>query len=85
VNSGRSMRMDAKVDRPALFTHLLQLNTGLCGAAFALDGDRVLLVSERSTLDIDRSEVLELIKRVATYADDYDDVLVARFGGKMGV
>jgi hypothetical protein len=78
------MTMDAKIDRPALFSHLLELNAGLCGAAFALDGDRVLLVSERSTLDIDRSEVLDLIKRVATYSDDHDDVLVARFGGKMG-
>jgi len=78
------MTMDAKVDRPALFSHLLELNAGLCGAAFATDGDRVLLVSERSTLDIDRSEVLDLIKRVTTYADDHDDVLVARFGGSMG-
>ena len=52
--------------------------------AFAVQGDQVLLVSERSTLDLDRSEVRELIKRVTTYADDHDDVLVARFGGTMG-
>jgi len=79
------MTLDGKVDRSALFGHLLDLNTGLCGAAFATDGDRVLLVGERSTLDIDRSEVLELIRRVTTYADEHDDVLVARFGGKLGV
>ncbi len=78
------MTMDATVDRAALFSHLLELNVGLCGAAFATDGDRILLVSERSTLDIDRSEVLELITRVTTYADDHDDVLVARFGGHLG-
>jgi hypothetical protein len=41
-------------------------------------------VTERSTLDLDRSEVLELIKRITTYADDHDDILVARFGGKLG-
>jgi hypothetical protein len=44
----------------------------------------VLLVGERSTLDIDRSEVLDLIRRITTYADEHDDVLVARFGGAMG-
>lgn len=78
------MTLDAKVDRPALHAHLLELNGALCGAAFATDGDQVLLVSERSTLDLDRSEVLELFRRVTAYADDHDDVLVARFGGALG-
>ena len=79
------MTLDAAVDRSALFAHLLDLNAGLCGAAFATDGDAVLLVSERSTLDLDLSEVLELIQRVTTYTDEHDDVLVARFGGRAGV
>jgi hypothetical protein len=78
------MTLDAAVDRMALFTHLLELNVGLCGAAFAIDGDLVLLVSERSTLDLDHSEVLDGIKRVTTYADEHDDMLVARFGGRLG-
>ena len=78
------MTLDAKVDRPVLFAHLLDLNAGLCGAAFATDGDHVLLLSERSTLDLDRSEVMDLIKRVLVSADDHDDVLVARFGGRLG-
>lgn len=78
------MTLDGKVDRAALYAHLLELNATLCGAAFATEGDRVLLVTERSTLDLDRSEVLELIKRITTYADDHDDTLVARFGGKLG-
>jgi hypothetical protein len=79
------MTLDAAVDRGALFAHLLDLNASLCGAAFATEGDQVLLVSERSTLDLDLSEVLELIERVTTYADEHDDVLVARFGGRAGV
>ena len=79
------MTLDPKVDRPTLNAHLLELNAGLCGAAFATNGDEVLLLGERSTLDLDRSEVLELIRRVTTYADDHDDVLVARFGGRLGV
>jgi hypothetical protein len=82
--SSTVMTIDAAVDRAALHAHLLELNAGLCGAAFATEGDRVLLVAERSTLDLDRSEVRELIKRVTTYADDHDDVLVARFGGTLG-
>jgi hypothetical protein len=78
------LTMDAAVDRAALFSHLLELNATLCGAAFATEGDHVLLVSERSTLDLDLSEVLEAIERVTSYADEHDDVLVARFGGRVG-
>ena len=79
------MTLDAKVDRTALYQHLLELNGTLAGAAFGLDGDHVLLVTERSTLDLDRSEVLDAIQRITTSADDHDDVLVARFGGVLGV
>lgn len=78
------MTLDAAVDRAALFGHLLELNTALAGVAFAIDGEQVLLVSERSTLDLDLSEVRDAIDRVATYADEHDDVLVARFGGRVG-
>ena len=77
------LALDAHVDRAALFAHLLEQNRDLTGAAFALDGDVILLVAERSTLDLDRSEVTELIRRLATYADDHDDALVARFGGRL--
>jgi hypothetical protein len=78
------MTVNDKVDRGALNGALLDLNATLCGAAFATDGDRVLMLSERSTLDLDKSEVRELIKRVTTYADDHDDTLVAQYGGTMG-
>jgi Putative bacterial sensory transduction regulator len=79
------MTVDDRVDRPALHAHLLELNASLCGAAFATDGDHVLVLGERSTLDLDRSEVLDLLRRVTTYADDHDDLLVARFGGTLGL
>lgn len=82
--SSTVMTLDDKVDRNALHAHLLALNGVLCGAAFATEGDRVLMLAERSTLDLDRNEVRELIKRVTTYADDHDDELVAKFGGRMG-
>jgi hypothetical protein len=76
--------LDRVMDRLALFAHLLTLNARLCGVAFAIIGDHVLLLAERSTLDLDRSEVLELIRRVTTYADEHDDILVSRFGGRLG-
>ncbi len=79
------MTVDAKVDRAALHAHLLELNATLSGVAFATSGDQVLLLSERSTLDLDKSEVLDVIKKVSTCADDHDDALVARFGGVLGV
>src|SRR5271170_738129 len=41
--SATVMTVDAKVDRSALFEHLLELNASLCGNAFAIAGDRVLL------------------------------------------
>jgi len=78
------MTLDAAVDRGALFAYLLGLNTDLCGTAFATDGEHVLLVSERSTLDLDHSEVLDVIARVTTCAEQHDDALVARFGGRVG-
>ena len=43
----------------------------------------MLIVAERSTLDLDRSEVLDLIGRITAYADQYDDELVAAFGGAL--
>jgi hypothetical protein len=79
------MTMDHQVDRPRLFQHLLELNgSTVCGAAFAIQGDEVLLVSERPTLDLDRSEVLDLLTRVQLYADAYDNQLVEQFGGTIG-
>ena len=78
------MTIDATVDRAALFQHLLERNCDLWGAAFALEHDHVVLAAERSTIDLDRSEVADMIRRVTTYADDHDDALVARFGGRLG-
>ena len=78
------MTLDDNVDRGALFTHVLALNLALCGNAFALDGNQVVLVAERTTLDLDRSELVDIIKRVTTNADHHDDLLVAQFGGHLG-
>lgn len=77
-------RHPANVDRVTLYHQLLAHNAGLCGAAFAVTGNQVLLVTERSTLDLDRSELADMLTRVSAYADDFDDILVAEFGGELG-
>ena len=54
------------------------------GIAFAIRQNEVVLVAERSTLDLDRSEVFQMIERVQECADHYDDALVDEFGGRLG-
>jgi hypothetical protein len=84
IASATVLRVTADVDAPALMRRLLELNRELVGCAFTIDGDQVSLYTERSTLDLDRSEALELIRRVQSYADEYDDRLFAEFGGELG-
>lgn len=79
------MTLTDEVDEARLYRRLLELHGGqVYGAAFAVRDRFVMLVSERSTLDLDRSEVLDLIRRVQNYADDWDDRLVEEFGGELG-
>jgi hypothetical protein len=66
-----------------LFRKLLDLNgVGQMGAAFGLKGENVVLSTYRSTTDLDRSEVRDMIINVGEHADYYDDVLVTEFGGR---
>lgn len=67
--------------QPALFRHLLEANSAeLVGAAFAISGHEVVVVSERSVSDLDASEVDTMIRNVGREADRFDDELAARFG-----
>jgi hypothetical protein len=78
------MTPPADLDPAALHADLLARNVDLCGMAFAVSGGTVLLVSERTTRDLDRSEVVDLIANLARQADAVDDPLVARYGGRLG-
>jgi len=79
------LTVNPTVDTNRLFARLLQLNAReVTGAAFATAGDEVQIVSERSTIDLDRSEVRDVIARVSKYADDWDDRLVEEYGGTLG-
>jgi Putative bacterial sensory transduction regulator len=65
-----------------LYRRLLELNAEkLCGVAFGIKGEDVVLTTDRDTTDIDRSEVQAMITLVGQYADHFDDELVAEFGG----
>jgi hypothetical protein len=67
---------------PGFLKRLLELNANeLTGAAFGLRDEEVVLTSDRSTSGLDRVEVDEMIRRVAEYADQYDDALTLEFGG----
>jgi hypothetical protein len=65
-----------------LMRRVLELNANeLTGAAFGLREDELVLTSDRSTAGLDRVELDDMIKRVASYADYYDDILTVEFGG----
>lgn len=77
------MHLDPQVDQTQLFRRLLELNaTQVMGAAFALDKNDVILTVERSTVDLDQSEMLAMLRHVEDFADRFDDVLIAEFGGR---
>src|SRR5215831_617854 len=65
-----------------LYRRLLELNAEeLQGAAFGVKGEDVVLTIDRSTTDLDRTEVHSMITLIGEYADQYDDELVGEFGG----
>ena len=78
------LNVDATVDRPRLYQHLLELNEShILGAAFALKGDDVILTVERSTVDLDKSEILAMVSHIEEYVGTYEAKLVAEFGGRV--
>ena len=76
------VKMDGGISQEAA-VRLLELNgTQLPGVAFGLiERDMVVLVGERTVLDLNRLEVQEMLNMVGYYADKYDDLLVEEFGG----
>ena len=74
------VRLPAMERRPELFQKLLEANAReLFGAAFALQAGEIVVVTERSLLDLDRSEVEVAIRTVGRVADRYDDDLAIEF------
>jgi hypothetical protein len=68
--------------KDALFSRLLELNAdGMQSCAFGVIGQKIVVVSERPTSDLDVGEVEHAIRHVAAISDTYDDKLVTEFGG----
>jgi hypothetical protein len=66
-----------------LYRRMLELNLQLVNAALGVYHDAVYIFSERPLDGLDPVEVNSTISRVASYADDLDNKLVAEFGGRL--
>lgn len=68
---------------PELSYYLLRANNGIYFGRFALDGEDDI-VFEHSLVgsSCDRIELKHSVQNVIRLADDYDDEIVARWGGK---
>lgn len=73
------------VDSPPseVYRFLLEANLHATqGAAFALYQNQIVVVAQRSTEDLDPSEIEAMVRTVGRLADKYDDLLAERFGLK---
>lgn len=67
-------------NEPELLRLLLEKNAvETFESHFAIDGDRVIVVSSRSVEDLSAAEISRIITIVATIADEYDEELKAKF------
>jgi len=66
-----------------LYRHLLELNLQLTNAAFGVFQEVVYVYYERLLDGMDNVEAANIITNVAAYADEYDDRLIAEFGGRL--
>ena len=78
------MQLPTEVDPSPAYAYLLAQNLTMAGAAFGCIANQVVLITERSTLDLDRSELVSMLINVQNLADHHDDELVAMFGGTLG-
>jgi hypothetical protein len=78
------MTLPEPAKREALYQHLLELNAqGLGNAAFGFASDRIVVVSERPTENMQGEEASQMVRHLAAVADTYDDRLVKAFGGEL--
>jgi len=76
-------------NQQAIFRRLLEFNArDLWGTAFGLMSPQnnpavvdAVLVTERTTTDLDRGEIEEILTNIGAAADHFDDKLVQEFGG----
>ncbi len=61
------------------YKDLLEINDRLYSVAFSVYNGWAWLKTIRETENLDASEVLSTITRIGTYADRYDDELIAKY------
>ena len=61
------------------FRELLEINHKLYGVGFTKFENNIYIKSIRELEGLEQSEVLSTFKRIGYYADDYDDMLKAKY------
>ena len=66
----------------AFYRRCLELNRILVGCSIGVEGDVVVVASERSLIDLNRRAVARMLLNVASAADQCDDDLAEEFGAE---
>ena len=66
-----------------LYRKLLELNLQLTNASVGIHQDVVYVFNERPLDGLDPIEADSIIRKLAIYADDFDNTLVEEYGGRM--
>ena len=61
------------------FKEVLEINHKLYGVGFTKFENNIYIKSIRELEGLEHSEVLSTVKRIGYYADDYDDMLKAKY------
>jgi hypothetical protein len=84
INAGYLQIMAPIMNIPAerqqeLYRELLEINHKLYGVGFTVFENGIYIKSIRELDGLDHSETVSNLKRVGYYADDYDDMLKAKY------
>ena len=71
-------------NQAAFFQELLEINDKLFGVAFTIYNGWAWLKVIRECDGMDKNEAFAMLTRIGNYADQYDDVLIAKYAGGGG-
>jgi len=70
-----------KANTEQFFQELLEINNSLYGVGFVKFKDAIYIKEIRELEGIDEKEIVTIMRRVGTYADDYDDHFKNKYFG----
>jgi hypothetical protein len=73
-----------KVNTEAFFQEVLEINHTLYGVGFTKFKDWLYIKVIRELEGIDQKEMLAMMRRIGSYADDYDDHFKNKYHGNSG-